>query len=761
MISPAVIAPLLAALTAFAVALCPAWDYDLWFQLASGRAITALRALPATDIFSFTASARPWDTQEWLSQVIFFLVEDRGGLAALTTAKALATACLFFILTRHAIRRSANPWIALAFSAWGAFLLRWFTVERPGMFTMVFLAVQMSALSRGRAPWWLVPLSLAWANLHGGSSLLGPGVTAIWLAGTASVALWKREPLGSLKPSAIVLAGQALVLLVNPAGWHLLLYPFETTGDTLYMQNVREWLPPATADFPGFFGLLVAVFLVFSFTLVSWRIPDILFMLAFGWLALDARRHIPLFVIAILPPLAVGASRILARWCGHPRARIIAPASSLFLALSLVGALAWDGSALRVGVRENLYPGPAVEFLKSNAPAMKGEEPVRLYALHKWGGYSEWFLPDGFRVFIDGRQMVYGTGLFADYYRIFEDMPEADDLLRNWKPDAFLIEYGSKLGARFARTREAALVLWNDNSLLYLARNGRNAGLISRHEYRNYNPESGYAGKPADIEADIRRAIRENPGHGRPWNSLASLYLAYGKLGEAQDASAEALKVAPRAVPALLTASDSALALEDWAAARKLISRARAEDSGSCAPRLYMARLALLTGDGKKALALADDAITVGLKRRTRMNRPEQELVDAYLLQSSLLEKAGDISRSTDALRKAGNMAFELGDPAVAMKIYRRGLAMAPTDARFYHNIGAVLSHGGRNAEAVIYLRKALELDGRNSDTMTAMGVAYYRMKLLPLAREMWKQAVETTPNHPEAKIYLEQTEKK
>lgn len=143
------------------------------------------------------------------------------------------------------------------------------------------------------------------------------------------------------------------------------------------------------------------------------------------------------------------------------------------------------------------------------------------------------------------------------------------------------------------------------------------------------------------------------------------------------------------------------------------------------------------------------------------MNRPEQELVDAYLLQSSLLEKAGDISRSTDALRKAGNMAFELGDPAVAMKIYRRGLAMAPTDARFYHNIGAVLSHGGRNAEAVIYLRKALELDGRNSDTMTAMGVAYYRMKLLPLAREMWKQAVETTPNHPEAKIYLEQTEKK
>ena len=36
--------------------------------------------------------------------------------------------------------------------------------------------------------------------------------------------------------------------------------------------------------------------------------------------------------------------------------------------------------------------------------------------------------------------------------------------------------------------------------------------------------------------------------------------------------------------------------------------------------------------------------------------------------------------------------------------------------------------------------------------------LAYYRLKLLPLAREMWKKAVETTPNHPEATQYLKQT---
>ena len=776
MFSPAVIAPLLAAITAFAVALCPAWDYDIWFQLASGRAILALRALPATDIFSFTASARPWDTQEWLSQVVFFLIEDRGGLSALTVIKAFAAAGLFFIIARHAMRSGANPWVTLAFCAWGAFLLRWFTVERPYMFSMLFLAVQLSALSRGRAPWWLIPLSALWANLHGGSALLGPIVTGIWLTGTATVALWRRESRSSLKWPALVLAGQVAVLLINPAGWHLLLYPFETTGDTMYMENVKEWLPPTLGEFPGFFGLLFLVSMIFTFTLLSWKVSDILFMLAFGWLAISARRHIPLFVIAIMPPLALGVTRILGGWLSGARARIWAPASATLLAIVLAGALAWNGNALRTGMRHDLYPEGGLAFLRMNAPSMKGGEPVRLYALHKWGGYAEWLLPARFKVFIDGRQMVYGTGLFTDYYRILENMPEADDLLRDWKPDAFLLDYGSKLGARFARTREAALVSWDDTSLLYLARNARNAGPIQRHEYRRFNPEAGFTGTPAGMEtdppaeerarsrlfeADIRRAIKENPGSGRTWNSLAALYLSQGRAQEARDASAEAIKVAPDAVPVFLTAGDSAMALQDWDNARRLISRARSLDGKACGPRLSLARLALLRGDERGAKKFTDDAITVGLKRRDLWHKPESALVDAYLMRSSLAAREGDIPLSIDSLRRAGNMAFELGNSALAMEIYRRGITAAPADARFRHNIGVVLSAGGNNAEAVIYLRQALQLDARNSDTMAALGVAYYRLKLLPLAREMWKQAVETTPNHPEAVQYLKQTAEK
>jgi len=758
MFKPAIVAPLLAAITALAVALCPAWDYDIWFQLACGRAITGLGTLPATDIFSFTATSHPWDSQEWLSQIIFFFIEDRAGLSVLTIIKAAASGLLFLLISRHAIRRGANPWLTLAISAWGAFLLRWFTVERPAMFSIVFLALQLSALSRGRAPWWLVPLSAVWANLHGGSALLGPGITALWLAGTAIPILWRRESLTGLRGSSFVLAGQALALLLNPAGWHLFLYPFATTSDLMYMENVKEWMPPTATDFPGFFGLLMVVLLVFSITMLSWEITDILLMLAFGWLALSARRHIPLFVIAIIPIVAAASSRLFSGLLANPRARILTPALSVIFPICLVGALAWNGSALRTGVRHNLYPESGIAFLKSNYPVSNKQEPLRLYTLHKWGGYAEWFLSEQFKVFIDGRQMVYGTGLFTDYYRILEDTPEASDLLRDWYPDAFLLDYGSKLGRRFARTREMALVQWNDSSLLFLARNKRNAALIRRFEYRSFNPEAGFKAKPGAMEEDIRRAIRENPGNGRPWNSLAALYLLLGKAKEARKASAEALKVSPKAVPVLLTAADSAMALQDWNDASKLISRARSADSGACGPRYSLAKAALLAGDDRRALQLADEAISTGLKRKALWHKPEPALVDSYLLRAGLLAKESDTARSADALRRAGNTAFELGDPEAALDIYRRGMATAPSDARFYHNTGVVLSTSGKNAEAIIYLRRALQLDARNSDTMAALGVAYFRIKLLPLAREMWKLAVATTPNHPEATLYLKQT---
>ena len=74
---------LLAAAAVFAIALSPTWDYDVWFHLACGKAISSLHGLPANDLFSYTASQRPWDSQEWLAQVIFYGVFSLGSITAL------------------------------------------------------------------------------------------------------------------------------------------------------------------------------------------------------------------------------------------------------------------------------------------------------------------------------------------------------------------------------------------------------------------------------------------------------------------------------------------------------------------------------------------------------------------------------------------------------------------------------------------------------------------------------------------------------
>jgi len=796
MLSPAILAPLLAAAAAFAIGVCPTWDYDVWFQLACGRAIVGMRGLPVYDLFSFSATDQPWDTQEWLTQVIFYLVARTGGIPALTLLKAALAAALFFVTARHAVRRGADPWLAAGLCGVAAFILRWFIVERPAIFTMLFLAIQLSALQTGRRIFWLVPLSLLWANLHGGSSLLGPAVTALWLAGLAIEALRRKEPLSSLKGTALVMLGQAAVILANPAGPGLFTYPFKTVGDQTYMQMVREWLPPTLSEFPGFFLFLAALAAIFALTARSWRLPDIFLCAATGALALSARRHIPLLCLCAVPPLARAVSDLLS----HPLPRSgrgegegsvdsgASPNSSLTLdaldslsrgtgegvfgkysamirpaigLAALVLPVAWlvpRGEALRMGVQSKLYPAGSVRRLTEILPP--GREPLRVFTLHRWGGWLEWNLPADCRVFIDGRQLVFGPGLFRDYYNILENTEVAGELLGEWKPDAFILDYGSLLGKRFALSREAALVWWDDNSLLFLARNRRNAAAIRKPEYRALNPESGPTGSLAAAVAEARRAVREAPQDVRPRTILSRLLLSAGDAIGAAEAAREALEISPRSAPALLAAAGAATARRDLAGAALFLRRARAADPATTAPRLAEARLASVEGDNRKALALAADAVRAGEEWWKRRGRPEPALVEAYSAKAALEGAAGDRPAAADSLRRAGNVVNDLGEPARALEFYRRALELTPGDYRLHHNTGAILLTMGKYAKAVLSFRRALETNPRSADSFAGLGVAYWRMKLLPLAREAWKKALEIDPRNPDAREYLERTSK-
>ena len=47
-------------------------DPDLWWHLQTGQDIVASRAIPQTDIYSFTKAGSEWVTHEWLSEVLIY-----------------------------------------------------------------------------------------------------------------------------------------------------------------------------------------------------------------------------------------------------------------------------------------------------------------------------------------------------------------------------------------------------------------------------------------------------------------------------------------------------------------------------------------------------------------------------------------------------------------------------------------------------------------------------------------------------------------
>jgi len=732
----------------------PLWDFDVWFQLACGRAIVALHGLPARDLFSFTAPDRPWDTQEWAFQVPLYLLHRAAGVGGLAAFKAATLTAALWLAYRRALRAGADAWIAAGACAAGAYTLRWLVVERPQLPSLVFVAGALLALERGgAAPWLLVPLTVAWANVHGGAAPLAPVLAAVWTAGELADPRRRPAARAGLPRRALLLAALGAALCVNPAGARLLAYPIATMADRAYMANVREWTPPTFGEMPSLFVFLAAAAAALA---AGWRRRsggELAVAAACAALALAARRHAGLAVVALLPPLAAAATELAAR------ARLPALArgsAAALLAGLLLAAAARRGEAFRAGVRADLYPAAALAALAADGDGVARGRAVRLFTLHRWGGYAAWRLPARWKVFIDGRQMVYGPALFEAYYRILEDAPGAEGLLARHAPDVFVVEYGTGLGRRLAADPGAALVRWDDRCLVYVRRAAAEPAWLRAREYRVVNPERERLPDAARALPELERAAREAPADAWPWTERAAVLRAAGRAAEGWTAAREAARRAPADPDVLLAASAAALAAGDAAAAGALAGRAARAAPGAPGPGLARARIAAAAGRAAEAARELD-----GVERRARAprgGRPAPELAEALELRAALARAAGRDAEAADALRRAGNAWFALDRARAALEDYRRAAALAPGDLRLRNNVASVLVNAGRAAEAVVLYRQVLARAPGDPDVLANLGVAYMKLGRVEEARRAWRAALAARPGHPAAAAFLSES---
>ena len=411
-------------------------DPDFWWHLRTGQHIIETRAIPRVDIFSHTAAGWEWVAHEWLIEVVMAGVQRLAGWGGLIVLFSLIMTGTFFVAYRRCMERAPHPFVAGLAVLLGALATAPTWGARPQMvsflLTSVYLAVLQAYALRGRRRglYWLAPLMLLWANMHGAFAL---GLVLIVLYGVGVVldAVAERAPLREIwvrvRPLCFVLLACVAVVPLNPNGVRLFTYPLETLNSHAMHAYIDEWRSPNFHQLVAqpFALLLIATFALLALSPKRARLSELLLLAVATYAALRAWRNIPFCALVAMPLFAEHAwayatNQRWGRWLAAPEKReeggVLKSALNIVLLVCVPVALCVV-SVARVAARQpaveaEKYPAAAVAFLRAHP------QSGPLFNGYGWGGYLIWQLYPQQRVYIDGRADVYGDRFVEEYLQV-------------------------------------------------------------------------------------------------------------------------------------------------------------------------------------------------------------------------------------------------------------------------------------------------------------------------------------------------------
>ncbi|MGA7568870.1 MAG: hypothetical protein WBW53_22650 [Terriglobales bacterium] len=422
-----------------------ATDPDLWWHLRTGQWIVQTGHIPHSDPFSFTRAGRPWVSHEWLSEVLFYELWNHGGAAALTIFSAVITTAGFMLLY---LRCPGKKHWAAAATAVGALAAAPSWGVRPQMFTFTLGSLLLWLIERGenrpKLLFWIPLLFLLWLNLHAGFAL-GPALLLAYGIGLLIETAVGHTPWPQARPILLrvfllLIACMALVPL-NPSGSQLYRYPLDTLRSHEMRSFIVEWFSP---DFhQSLYQPLLLVWLLLLTALASFRsrprgrmiVPLLLTAVA----ALDAVRHIPIFILVAMPIIAAAlptasSSLKVSRRIARPTWFRPAFLGAIIILMAVFTLVKWVSVAHSQDAREaELFPEKAIAFLQT------GDQPQRIFVYYDWGGYAIWKLYPKYRVFVDGRADLYDNGILTQFKTAAEVHTGWRKVLDDWNVDTVLV----------------------------------------------------------------------------------------------------------------------------------------------------------------------------------------------------------------------------------------------------------------------------------------------------------------------------------
>jgi hypothetical protein len=186
--------------------------------------------------------------------------------------------------------------------------------------------------------------------------------------------------------------------------------------------------------------------------------------------ALDAVRHIPIFVLLAIPVIAAARTSSIAFGAASdrqpPKFRPLFNGAVVLL-LAVFAITRWTGLARKQSALEaEQFPQRAVAFLQTST------QPQRVFAYYDWGGYTIWKLYPAYRVFLDGRADLYGDDLLHQFKVAVQLRGGWLEILDNWKVETVLLPPSCALAQALLLDAHWGVV-YNDSKAIVLVRTRR------------------------------------------------------------------------------------------------------------------------------------------------------------------------------------------------------------------------------------------------------------------------------------------------
>ncbi len=462
-------------------------DGDPARHLRHGETILQNVDVIRNDVFSYTATGKPFVGFEFGSQILFAFGHRFGGLAGMVILATIAIAGTIGLIARWLLRLGVDPLLTFLASMTVALLTYIHWLARPHVFSwpLVILLLAMLEMRPRPSLFWFGTLFVVWVNLHG-AFLFGALLVAMYVVGNVLEALTSKDPEVRRREwirargLTWILPVVALATLVNPYGWRLPAHLIAFFGDP-YLQDVtNEFLSPdfhSAALKPFLFVLLLTMLFLASRPRPPWTHLTVL--LGNTAMALISQRNIIFFALVSVPLIAcdlapvwgrtIGRRSIMrrfARTSGSGRTVPYVVGTVLLLALLASGRGQIAGRQL---IDEDFSPQrfPVEAVAQGRRAGLEG----RVFHEFTWGGYLLWAWPEQ-KVFIDGGTDFYGPDLLRTHRAILGLTPGWRDSLATYDVGLVLVSTEGSLAAELLR--DPTWETWHRDSTAVLLRRRQN-----------------------------------------------------------------------------------------------------------------------------------------------------------------------------------------------------------------------------------------------------------------------------------------------